>query len=154
MITELLGLAGSGALGSVAGMISDGLQAKREQKNLELKLRLSQEARLNGQAADYLTSDTGFVTSWQYGASFMYLTAIYGACCFICLWWPNVELLTFNPDNQPKKISVLFGLLAYDWNPSKVFHITTGGVGYALLHPLAFQIGTVITGINPLARAK
>lgn len=150
MITELLGLAGSGALGSVAGMVSDGLQAKSDQRILELKLKLAQEARLNGQSIDYLTADSGFSTSWQYGASFMYLCAIYGACCVICLWWPSQVLATFNPDPAP--ISVLWGF--FTWTPSRVYEITTGGVAYGLMHPLAFQLGTVITGINPLTHKR
>lgn len=150
MITELLGLAGSGALGAVAGMVSDGLQAKREQRTLELKLKLAQEARLNGHTSKHINSEVGFVTSWQYGLAFLLLTAVYGSCCVLCLVWPNQPLLTFNPDAEP--ISILWGLAK--WNPSRVYEITTGGVGYGLLHPLAFQIGTVITGINPLSQRR
>jgi len=152
MITELLGLAGSGALGSVVGMVSDALQARRELKIEEMKLRLSQEARLNGQAQDYLNSTSGFATGRTYGAAFVLLTATYCACAILCFIFPGVELLTFNPDSEPKDISILWGFLSWSIDSTHVYAITTGGVGYALLHPLAFQIGTVITGINPTTR--
>ena len=151
MITELLGLGGSGVLGAVFSMVSDSLSARREVRLEELRLQNAREARLNGQVAEYLQGD-GFSTSPAYSVAFLCLTATYCACAIICFVFPNVELLTFNPDAEPRNIEFLFGLVSWSINSTKVYTISTGGVGYALLHPLAFQIGTVITGITPTRR--
>lgn len=144
MITELLGLAGSGALGSVVGMLSDHLQRKHE-------VELARESRRDGQTAAYLS---GFSTSPAYSLGFLLLCFTYCTCALICFVYPDVHLLTFNPDNEPKNVSILWGLLSFSIDSTKIYEITTGGVGYALLHPLAFQIGTVITGISPMKRSR
>ena len=142
MITEILGLAGSGALGSVVGMLSDHLQRKHE-------VELAREARRDGQTSNYLGD---FSTSPAFSFGFLLLCFTYCSCAIICFIWPNVNLLTFNPDAEPKNISILFGFLKWTIDSTKIYEITTGGVGYALLHPMAFQIGTVITGISPMRR--
>lgn len=152
MITALLGLAGSGALGSIVGMISDTLQARRETKQLELKLKLAQESRLNGQVHEHLASTTGFTTSAAYSNAFLCLTSTYCFCAILCFLYPDVPLDTFKPDAVPKTVSLFWGLISWQRHLKETYTITTGGVGYALLHPLAFQIGTVITGLNPMSQ--
>ena len=152
MITEILGLAGSGALGSMVGIVSDIMQGRRETKLKEVELEIARRAKENGQTLDFLKSETGFVTSPFYGFSFMLLCFTYCSCAIICFLWPNIPLHTFNPGDEPRVVSVLFGPFSYTFDPTKVYTISTGGVGYGLLHPLAFQIGTVITGINPMKR--
>jgi hypothetical protein len=142
MITELLGLAGSGALGSVVGMISDHLQRKHE-------VELAREQRRDEQTAKHLGE---FSTSPAYSAGFLLLCLTYCSCAFVCFIFPDVQLLTFNPDAEPKNVSILWGFISWNFDNAQVYTITTGGVGYALLHPLAFQIGTVITGITPTKR--
>lgn len=154
MITELLGLAGSGILGSAFGMISDTLQAKRENALLQTKLRLAQEARLNGQVQDHLNVSTGFVASNSFAFAFLCLTVTYCSCAILCFMFPDVPLQTFNPDDGKTSLSLFWGFFQWNIQTTHVYTITTGGVGYALLHPLAFQIGSVITGINPMSRSS
>ena len=152
MITEMLGLAGSGALGAAVGIFSDFMQRRSEIKLKEAELRYAQECRLNNQTYDYLNNNS-FVTSPVYGIAFLSLTVTYCLCAIICFVYPGVELATFHPGAEPGSFSFLFGLFKLQLNNTQVYIITTGGVGYALLHPLAFQIGTVITGINPARKA-
>ena len=149
MITELLGLAGSGMLGAAFGTISDALDRKGERERLKLELKLRQEARLNDQSIDYLNNKAGFASSHSYSRAFGMLCFTYCACALICFLWPDVDIHTFNPDDEPKRYTLFWGLLSWQTKTTYVYTISTGGVGYALLHPLAFQIGTVITGINP-----
>lgn len=150
MVTELLGLGGSGVLGALFSVITDQIRASHARKLEELKLKNAQEARLNGQVAQHLGAKDGFVAGPAYSISFLCIVATYCACCFLCLYYPSADLLTFNPDNEPRTVSLLWGLATWDINRTYVYSITTGGVGYALLHPLAFQIGTVITGLSPM----
>ena len=154
MITELLGLAGSGILGSIVGMVSDAMQGRREAKLKEIELESLRRAKENGQSANYLNSSSGFVTRPAFSIAFVLLTATYCTCALLCLCWPSATLLTFNidPDAEPSKFSFMWGLFEWSRQSTDVYEITTGGVGYALLHPIAFQIGSVITGINPIGR--
>ena len=145
MITEILGLAGSGVAGSLFGILSDMMHNRSENKRQEMELRLQQEARLNGQSTAYIQS---VISEPAFAKSFFLLCLTYCTCAIICFLFPDVPLQTFNPDDEPREISFLWGLFDYTMQSTKVYTITTGGVGYALLHPLAFQIGTVITGIN------
>lgn len=144
MITELLGLAGSGALGSVVGMLSDHLQRKHE-------IELAREQRRDEQIRSHVQ---GLSASPWFGFSFCLVVLCYCSCCFICLAWPNVPLATFNPDAEPKTIGLLWGLFEYQRDATKVWHITSGGVGFSLLHPLAFAICSVLTGLSPMRRGR
>ena len=142
MITELLGLAGSGILGSLFGMVHDAIQGKREYKITRLKLRLKENDQIQNHVG-------GFATSSAYSTAFLIITATYCACTIICFIWPDVTILTFNPDDEPRKFSFIWGLISFQIQHTKIYSISTGGVGFSLLHPIAFQIGAVITGINP-----
>ena len=143
MITELLGLAGSGALGGAVGLISDHLNRKHE-------VELAREKRRDEGIQSHVS---GLSASSWFGFSFNAVVLCYCACAFVCLWWPNVPLATFNPDTEPKSISLLFGLFEYQRDSTKVWHITSGGVGFSLLHPLAFAICSVLTGLSPMRRS-
>ena len=138
MITELLGLAGSGAVGSVVGLLSDHLNRSAE---IELAREQGRSKHLSGHVQNMSASP------W-FGASFATVVVCYCTCCIICLFWPNVPLTTFNPDQQPT--SILWGF--FEWSPGKTYTITTGGVGFGLLHPLAFAICSVLTGLSPMRR--
>lgn len=149
MLTELLGLAGSNIAGSIFGIVSDQLQARADRKKLEVELEIKRRANEAGQVLNHVQS----VSSKPFfGFSFGVLVATYCACTIICFTFPDVIVYTLNPDDQPKKFGLLFGLINYEWQSTRVYTLSTGGVGYALLHPLAFQIGTVITGINASRR--
>lgn len=136
-------------LGAAFGTISDAMNAAQERKRLKYELELRKEARLNNQSTEYLNNPNGFAASPTYARSFWMLCFTYCACAIICFVWPDVPIHTFNPDDEPKRYSILWGLVSWQTKTTYVYTISTGGVGYALLHPLAFQIGTVITGINP-----
>lgn len=149
MITEILGLAGSGVAGSIFGIVSDQLQARAERKKLEVELEIKRRANEAGQTLEHVSqiADKPFF-GWAFGM----LVFTYCACAFICFAFPDVEVWTFNPDDDPKKISLLWGLVNYEWQITKVYVVKTGGIGYSLLHPIAFQIGSVVTGINASRR--
>jgi hypothetical protein len=152
MIVEALGLTGSGMAGAIFSLLSDWRASAREAKDKELSIRLAQEARLQGQTIDFLNTPGGFVTSRIYGASFFTLVLTYCICIILCIWYPAVEIWTFDPDSIPRKFDLLWGLVSWDLGSKYVFKLTLGGVAYGLLHLLAFQIGTVITGISPTQR--
>ena len=142
MLTELLGLAGSGALGSIVGFISDASQRKHE-------IELAREQRRDDKLGTHLN---GFSASPWFGFGFLLVVVCYCACCFVCIYWPNVPLATFNPDSEPKAISLLWGFFEYQRDSTKVWQITSGGVGFSLLHPLAFALCSVLTGLSPMRR--
>ena len=146
MITEILGLAGSGIAGSLFGMVSDFIQSRHDQNMEKIKYEQARESRLAGVVHAHLSSS--FVRSSAYKSAFVMLTATYCACALICLCYPGAELLTFKPGAEPQQINILWGFLSFKLPQDQVYILTTGGVGYALLHPIAFQIGTVITGLN------
>lgn len=149
MFTELLGLAGSGVLGAIFGGITDVVQQAQERKSKQLELEHMREARLHNITVDYLSNDKSFASSPAYAFCFGLLCFTYCACTVLCFYYPDISIWTFNPDSEPAKYSVLWGLFEWSYKTNHVYTISTGGVGYGLLHPLAFQIGTVITGINP-----
>lgn len=152
MVTEALGLAGSGLAGAGFGMLSDMVQSAREAKQKQLDLQIALAAKDNEAVASYLGSEKGFSTSPAYSWAFLLLTASYCSCALLCFIWPGVDLITFNPGDEGRTYKVLFGLFEFNMAANKTYSITTGGVGFSLLHPLAFQIGTVITGISPLRK--
>lgn len=154
MLEAMASLTGSGIAGAVFSLISDSISNARERKQKEMEIRLAQEARLQGQVFDFLNAPAGFVTSPVFSTAFLTLVRTYCACIFLCILFPGKVIYTFDPDSVPRQISFLWGFLTYDLGSKYVFSITLGGVAYGLLHLLAFQIGTVITGINPTQRSK
>lgn len=150
MITELLGLAGSGVAGSVFGLISDTLQARADNKRLETQLEIQRRANEASQVLRHVES-VSKNGAW-FSVGFLFLCGTYCACTLLCFCYPDVTIHTFNPDEQPKIISILWGLFSWEKQNSYVYTISTGGLGYSLLHPIAFQIGTVVTGLNPRYR--
>jgi len=149
MITEFLGLAGSGVAGSIFGIISDQLQARAERKKLEVELEIKRRANESNQILTYQQAVSG---KPHFSRAFGMLVFTYCFCTIICFAFPDVPVWTFNPDEEPKEISILWGLVAWTRQINYVYTITTGGIGFSLLHPLSFMIGTVITGINPSKR--
>ena len=143
MITELLGLAGSGILGSALGMVRTLLTDRAENSRRSLDLQLLQEARLHGTTIDYIASK---LSGADYGHGFHVLCYTYCLCTLICFLWPDIPIKTFNPEEDPKMVEVFWGLIRYTRSTTHVYTITTGGVGYGLLHPIAFQIGSVLLG--------
>lgn len=150
MITELLGLAGSGVAGSIFGLLSDTLQARADNKRLETQLEIQRRANESGQVLKHVEAINKNGPSFSLG--FLCLVATYCACTIICFIYPDVTIHTFNPDEQPRVWSFLWGLFSLEKQTTYVYTISAGGLGYSLLHPIAFQIGTVITGLNPRNR--
>ena len=150
MVTELLGLAGSGVAGSIFGLISDSLQARAENKRLETELNIKRYASEAKQTLSHVqgVSKNG---SW-FSLGFLCLVTTYCACTILCFVFPDVTIHTFNPDEQPRVFSLFWGLINFERQTTHVYTISAGGLGYSLLHPIAFQIGTVVTGINPRSR--
>ncbi len=149
MITELLGLAGSGVAGAIFGTFSDWMQSKSDIKKLEIELEIKRRANEAGQT---LTHVKEIIDKPAFAFSFGMLVFTYCSCAVICFTFPDVPILTFNPDEEPKTISIFWGLVAWERQLTQVYQVTTGGIGYSLLHPIAFQIGTVVTGINASPR--
>tara|TARA_R110000787_G_scaffold5480_2_gene20045 strand:+ start:4530 stop:4991 length:462 start_codon:yes stop_codon:yes gene_type:complete len=143
MITELLGLAGSGIFGSALGMIRTIMDSRGEIARRKLDLQLLQEARLHGTTIDYITSK---LSGADYGHGFHVLCYTYCLCTLICFIWPDIPIQTFNPEENPQMVEIFWGLIKYSRASTHVYTITTGGVGYGLLHPIAFQIGSVLLG--------
>jgi len=154
MLEAMASLTGSGMAGAVFSLISDSISNARERKQKEMEIRLAQEARLQGQTFDFLNSPDGFVTTPVFSAAFLTLVRTYCFCIFLCILFPSRVIYTFDPDSASRHISFLWGIFEYDLGSKYVFSITLGGVAYGLLHLLAFQIGTVITGINPSQRQR
>jgi len=144
MITELLGLGGIGISGAVFGLVSDWFHDSKALKLKELDLQIERERAQNGITSEHTKA---FSREPQFGECVRYIVLTYCICCILCILFPTFPIHTFNPDDTPKRIS-FFEIISYEWQTTKIYIITTGGVGYALLHPLAFQIGTVITGIR------
>ena len=142
MITELLGIAGSGVCGSIFGFIQDYLNRKHE---LEIAREESRSTAINRQTKALALSPV-------LSLCLFIIVLGYIGCCVLCICFPDVPLATFNPDQEPTRVSFLFGIIQWEHNSTKVWTITTGGVGYALLHPLAFVICAVFTGITPMTR--
>jgi hypothetical protein len=141
MITELLGLAGSGVAGSIFGIFSDALQARSENRRLELELI----GKNQGQAFEHVKM---VAANPYFSLSFLLLVATYCAATILCFIYPNVVVHTFNPDEEPKIFSIFWGLFKWERSANEVYQLSTGGLGFSLLHPIAFQIGSVITGLN------
>ncbi len=149
MISELLGLAGSGIAGSVFGIFSDWMQSRGDNARLDLELKAKIQAQEQGQILEHVSQVT---SRPAFAFAFVLLVATYCACAIICFIDPGITLTTFDQNETPKTLQFLWGFFTIDREQTKIYTITTGGVGYALLHPLAFQIGTVITGLNASKR--
>ena len=151
MVTELLGLAGSGVAGSIFGILSDCLQARSDNRRLELELEIKRRANEAGQVLEHVervVKDNAF-----FSLSFLLLVATYCSCTTLCFCYPSAIVHTFNPDEEPRVFALLWGLFKYERQNNHVYQLTTGGLGFSLLHPIAFQIGSVITGLNARPRA-
>ena len=146
MVTELLGLAGSGVAGSIFGIFSDALQARSENRRLELELI----GKNQGQAFEHVKM---VAANPYFSLSFLLLVATYCSCTTLCFCYPSAIVHTFNPDDEPRVFALLWGLFKYERQNNHVYQLTTGGLGFSLLHPIAFQIGSVITGLNARSRA-
>ena len=142
MITELLGLAGSGVCGSILGFIQDSKNRKHE---LEMAREESRSNAVHKQTKSLALNPI-------LSLSFLLVVLGYIGCCALCICFPDVSLVTFNPDQEPTRVSFGFGLINWENHATGVWTITTGGVGYALLHPMAFVICAVLTGITPMSR--
>ena len=130
MITELLGLAGSGLAGSIFGIFSDWLQNKNDARKLELELIQRQ----NGVTHEHINKN---IDKPAFANAFFLLCFTYCACTILCFVYPEVIIYTFNPDEEPRKFSFLFGLFSFERQINYVYTISTGGIGFSLLHPLA-----------------
>lgn len=146
MITELLGLAGSGVAGSIFGILSDSLQARSERKRLEVELEIKRRANESGQVLEHV--DRVFKDNPFFSLSFLLLVSTYCTATILCFCYPNAIVYTFNPDEEPKIFSLFWGLFKWERSTNEVYQLSTGGLGFSLLHPIAFQIGSVITGLN------
>ena len=154
MILEALGLTTSGIAGAVFSELSEWRRGVQQRKHDEAKLKLAQEARLQGQVFDFLNQPDGIVTTPVFGKSFYTLVRTYCICIILCVCFPDREIWTFDPNSIPREFSIFWGFVSWDIGAKYVFRITLGGVAYGLLNLLAFQIGTVITGITPSQQAK
>ena len=147
MISEILGLAGSSVLGSSFQFVSDWQKGRRDIEHDKLLLEIKREDARNKVVADYTKH---FRETPAYGQGVRLIILTYCLCCILCIMFPSVPLETFNPEDTPRKFSFLGGLFSYEWQTTKIYVITTGGVGYSLLHPLAFIIGRVVTGVKEI----
>ena len=154
MILDVLGLTTSGIVGAIFSELSDWRRSRQQHAQDKTKLQLAQEARLQGQTFDFLNEPDGFVTSPIFAKCFFTLVRTYCICIIICLIFPDQTIWTFNPNTTVQEFSIAYGLFVFPLNTSEVYRITLGGVAYGLLHLLAFQIGTVITGVYPTNRQR
>ena len=139
MIAELLGMAGSGALGTMIGVY------EKSQANKYKLLQLKQVSK--SQDAQALVAHLTTVQDKPFhGISVFLLVATVCLCAILCINEPSRVLWTFNPDSIPTKFDFLF----IHWQSSKnaVYEITTGGIAYALLHAMALQVGRVVSGVR------
>jgi len=65
---------------------------------------------------------------------------------------PTIILWTWDPQNDPFKFSLL-GIITLEWGARKIVEVTTGGVAYAMAHPLIFIMTAWLTGL-PLKAHK
>ena len=139
MITELLGVAGSGIAGSLLGLYS----AHQKHKSNERQLRQIRKSEDSKALIEHLNaiSDKPFF-GWSVGL----LVFTVCACALLCINEPSRVLWTFAPDSSPQKIGFL--TFSYEWQRNKVYEITTGGIAYSLLHAMVFQIGRVLSGVR------
>lgn len=154
MVLEALGLTTSGIAGALFSLVSEWRQSARERKDKELTLKMAQEARLQGQVFDFLNNPTGFVTTPVFANSFSTLVKTYCICIVLCMLFPEKVIHTFDPNSAVRQFNVLWGFISWDLGAKQIYRITLGGVAYGLLNLLAFQIGTVITGLTPNQQAK
>ena len=139
MIAELLGMAGSGALGTVIGVYEKSQANKFKTEQLK-QVRKSEDAQA---LVAHLTTvqDKPF-----HGISTFLLVATVCACAILCINEPSMVLWTFNPDSTPTKFDFLF--IHWESSKNQVYEITTGGIAYALLHAMALQVGRVVSGVR------
>lgn len=139
MITELLGVAGSGIAGSVLGLYS----AHQKYKSDERKLRQLRKCEDATALVDHLNtvSDKPF-----FSAAIWMLVFTVCLCAVLCVNEPSRVLWTFAPDTAPTKFE--FWFIKWESQRDKVYEITTGGVAYGILHAMVFQIGRVLSGVR------
>lgn len=139
MITELLGVTGSGMIGVMLG-----LYEKRQKYNAD-RAKFKQLAKAQDAKAlvDHLNAvgDKPF-----HGISSFLLTATVCLCAILCINEPSEILWTFHPDSSPVKFDFLF--IHWQGGKNQVYEITTGGVAYALLHAMVLQVGRVVSGVR------
>jgi hypothetical protein len=139
MIAELLGMAGSGALGTLIGVY------EKSQANKFKAIQLKRVAKSNDSKAliDHLIAvqDKPF-----HGISTFLLVSTVCLCAILCINEPSMVLWTFNPDSAPTKFDFLF--IHWESSKNQVYEITSGGIAYALLHAMVLQVGRVVSGVR------
>jgi len=139
MLAELIGFAGSGLAGTIIGLIS----ANQKYKSDERKLKHLRK----GQDADKIIAHLATVADKPfYGVSVFMLVATLCTCTVLCVSEPSRVLWTFAPEATPTTFE--FWFIKYQHQRDAVYKITTGGVAYALLNSMVFQIGRILSGVR------
>ena len=139
MIAELLGVAGSGALGTIIGVY------EKRQANKFKEIQLKQIGKAND--AQALITHLGATKDRPFhGLSTFILVSTVCLCALLCINEPSRVLVTFNPSALPTKFDLLF----FHWQSAgdQTYTITSGGIAHALLHAMVLQVGRVISGVR------
>lgn len=139
MISDLLGVTGSGMAGSLIGLFSAHLKYKSDALQIK-QLRKCDDAHALVEHLNRIHDKPYF--SFSVG---MLVTTVC-ACALMGINEPSLPLWTFYPSDEPQSVEFLW--FKYQWHRTEVFQITTGGVAYGLLHAIVFQIGRILSGVR------
>jgi len=175
MVSALIGFLASNAGGAVVGLIIEQLdhrrQAKKEKEEAERETRrlLAKEQASHFKQLDKTAEGEKhekyfkikvWGIEWERKRPFKIFpprTLVVAYClgllcttlCFVVALWakhPNETIITLNPNSEPSKFGVLWGLISFEWLREEVFILNTGGVVYAILVSIMFILSTAIVG--------
>jgi len=148
MLTELLGIAGTGLVGSVVSLFGTWLEGRREEQRMKVSADASLLAAARGDKLEFIRETKGLIVNSVFAWAFFLITLTIAVVVVRGIFVPGDILYTFKPDPKPIVINLLF--FSIEWQREAVYQITTGGVSYACLHALVFMLCNVLTGINPM----
>ena len=144
---------GTSVGGAVFGQIASFIQSRGEAKVANEKRLHDQTLAANGQLKEYYKSlrspdgDASFSHTVEFVIGLLAVTIC--TCMVISFIYPETIIYTLNPEEVPKKLSFLWGIISYERTSSKIIEINAGGVGLMLAYPVVFILSAVCTGVVP-----
>ena len=152
MISEIVGLLGTSAVGAIFGQVASFFSARQEAKIQKEKQDHEKTMALSGNYKEFvqtLQGPDGEGSSYSSTIEWViWMLAV--TVCFCTIWcflYPDIIILTLNPDEAPRKFNFLFGLFSYERTSNKVISISTGGVGFRLIYAQVFIVSSVVSGV-------
>ena len=139
-----LGVLDAGAIGAVWGIVAEFIRSRHE-RAMAREERKAARDKVDTESISHHLS--GFRDSWHFNWGVLLLIATF---CVILIGYstrPDIEIVTFYPDQGTRKISLPILGTIYEWASTSTHTVTTGGVTYDMLRAMVALFFRIFTGV-------